>query len=117
MSNAPQYVNPYFVGQGLASASQQQMASQANQNLQSQLQNAAANYSQQPLQGGAFPWNQAVGAAHQFSPPPVMWEENVPADELAYEGILSRWPMINMLYPPNSQRQHDINCCQRMIML
>ena len=55
--------------------------------------------------------NQAMGSA--FSPP-VMWEENVPEDELQFEGICSRWAPY-ALYPRG--RLHDINCCQRMLVM
>ncbi len=59
------------------------------------------------------------GTAQQsFVPPAPTFGENVPADELVFIGICTRWPDIEpVMYPAVKKRQHDINCCQRMLML
>ena len=54
----------------------------------------------------------------QWTSPPPQFEENIPEDELEFEGKLSRWPSYNFhgAYPPR-RTNHGIDCCQRMLML
>ena len=54
----------------------------------------------------------------QWTAPPPQFEENIPEDELEFEGKLSRWPSYNLhgAYPPR-RTNHGIDCCQRMLML
>lgn len=74
-----------------------------------QLGNLAANQQQ------AY---NSQGMAGQWQP---QFEENVPEDELEFEGKLSRYAFIGGLqqmaqYPPK-RTHHAIDCCQRMLML
>ncbi len=62
--------------------------------------------------------NQMAGVAG--CPPPVpQFEENVPEDELEFEGKLSRWPLYSPLLDMQGLRRkfHGIDCCQRCLML
>ena len=74
-------------------------------------------------QANAYNQNlQNIGQAFGTSfAPPVMWEENVPEDELAYEGKCARWPFPALQYAFAQKHKriphHDINCCQRCVML
>lgn len=87
------------------------------------LQGAAANANiQSPYlqQGGVL----GQAAAQQQNavygnapwPPMPQFEENVPEDELRFEGILSRWPY-NGFQPQLLPKIHTVACCQRMLML
>lgn len=67
------------------------------------------------------PYAQGVAASNVYPPPP-QFEENVPDDELEFEGKLTRWNPYALLaqYSPsmNSKKNHfGIECCQRMLML
>ena len=86
-----------------------------------------ANVAQQQYQlmGGALQGaanaapNLVYGNAAPMGPPPT-FSQNVPEDELVFIGICTRWPDIAQLaamYPSVKKLQHDINCCQRMLML
>ena len=92
---------------------------QAAGNLQNQ--RVYANHSQLAAIG-AGQLNQAAqnqmvgqGLANGWPPAP-QFEENVPEDELEFEGKLSRWPNYVALMPPRRQH-HGIDCCQRCLML
>ena len=69
--------------------------------------NAAAN-AQQQQQYQAAVQNAAFGQ-RPFIPP--SFSENVPEDELVFVGICTRY------YPRQIGRGHNVDCCQRMLML
>lgn len=71
--------------------------------------NAAANAQQQQQYQKAA----VQGAGPPFKPP--SFGENVPEDELVFIGICTRWPPSAALY--QSSRGHNVDCCQRMLML
>ncbi len=73
------------------------------------------------LQGAANAGVANAGAANACSQTPFIppsFVENVPEDELVFIGICKRWPPYASLqqYPPQS-RPHNVDCCQRMLML
>ena len=72
--------------------------------------NAAANAQQQQQYQNAAVQGAALGQT-PFIPP--SFSENVPEDELVFVGICTR------LLPPARarHRSHNVDCCQRMLML
>ena len=85
---------------------------QAAGNLQNQYNNAYAQHGQGVV----------AGNAQNVYPPPPQFEENVPDDELEFEGKLTRWNPYALLaqYSPglNSRKNHfGIECCQRCLMI
>ena len=93
---------------------------QATGNLQNQ--QAYANALQGGLGAGQLnqaAQNQMAGVAGQSVwPPAPQFEENVPEDELEFEGKLSRWHNYGALLPiPPRRQHHGIDCCQRCLML
>ncbi len=73
------------------------------------------------LQGGQIQQaaqNQMAGMPTCWPPAP-QFEENVPEDELEFEGKLSRWPLYSPLLDMQGLRRkfHGIDCCQRCLML
>ncbi len=73
--------------------------------------NAVANAQQ--MYGGQLQ-SQANAFSNNMQSPfiPPSFVENVPEDELVFIGICTRWRQ----YPPQS-RGHNVDCCQRMLML
>lgn len=61
------------------------------------------------------------GQAQNVYPPPPQFEENVPDDELEFEGKLIRWNPYSLLaqYSPGLNRKNHfgIECCQRCLMI
>lgn len=100
-------------------AAQNQMAAAGN--LQNQ--QACANALQGALGAGQLnqaAQNQMAGMVGQSVwPPAPQFEENVPDDELEFEGKLSRWPLYSPLLDMQGPRRkfHGIDCCQRCLML
>jgi hypothetical protein len=61
---------------------------------------------------------QSQQAAYGQSSPLPQFEENVPDDELEFEGKLSRWPYPGLyMNSIATAKHHTIACCQRMLML
>ena len=76
--------------------------------------NAAAN-AQQQQQYQAAVQNAAFGQ-RPFIPP--SFSENVPEDELVFVGICTRLlPSASLHQYPPQRRGHNVDCCQRMLML
>lgn len=63
--------------------------------------------------------NQMAAGVASIWPPAPQFEENVPEDELEFEGKLSRWPLHSPLLDMQGLRRkfHGIDCCQRCLML
>lgn len=98
----------------------QQQAAQNQMAAWGTLQNqqACAN----ALQGGQIQQaaqNQMAAGVASGWPPALQFEENVPEDELEFEGKLSRWPLPGPLIDMQGPRWkfHGIDCCQRCLML
>ena len=94
---------------GLPGAAQQQGQAMGGQNHTNNAYNAQ-NIGGQGMAGNAI------------YPPPSQFEENVPDDELEFEGKLTRWNPYALLaqYSPglNSRKNHfGIECCQRCLMI
>lgn len=78
------------------------------------LGNPLGNLGQNPL------GNLGQGVAgNNVYPPPPQFEENVPEDELEFEGKLTRWnPYAQLALLAQRRKNHfGIECCQRMLML
>ncbi len=80
--------------------------------------NAVANAQQ--MYGGQLQ-SQANAFSNNMQSPfiPPSFVENVPEDELVFIGICTRWPpyaSLQLQYLPQSRR-HNVDCCQRMLML
>lgn len=69
--------------------------------------NAAANAQQQQQYQKAA----VQGAGPPFKPP--SFSENVPEDELVFVGICTRLLPLALA----GHRSHNVDCCQRMLML
>ena len=65
-------------------------------------------------QGQAYQNQMAQNMSGAYTTPLPQFEENVPDDELEFEGKLMRWTQ--QLFSP-TVGTHGIQCCQRMLML
>jgi hypothetical protein len=73
-----------------------------------QAQNAAQQGNLQNQYSDVY--GQQIAMGQQMAPPPT-FEENVPESELAYEGVLPRFPLYRQRTP------HSVRFCQRCLML
>lgn len=73
-----------------------------------QAQNAAQQGNLQNQYSDVY--GQQIAMGQQMAPPPT-FEENVPESELAYEGVLPRFPLYQQ------RPSHSVRFCQRCLML
>ena len=96
-----------------------------NQAAWGSFQQAAGNLQNQQAPANALYGGLGAGQLNQAAQNQMMsqalapqFEENVPEDELEFEGKLSRWPNYGpLLTMPPRRRHHGIDCCQRCLML